>query len=301
MLLLSGVDTIAGLWEGVARERGHAPDAWHAAWDGAWVRVRTVWPDFAVSGTGFARHMISHLPSGADPETLEGINAEELFFAFALVEGDSTALRVFERDHVRELALVARQVDAGSADEVVQRLRHRMLVGPSAKLRDYSGAGSLRRWLKVAAKRLALDMRRAAGRRRESDLDGEGGAGALVAEVDPELNYIKAHYREEFRAAFAEAMKSLDARSRSMLKLHLVHRLSIDEIAPMQQVHRATVARWIAKARQELADKTRVALGRRIGVATNEVDSVIHLIASRLDVTVSRHLQSQVADIDEPE
>lgn len=297
---LSGAETIEGLWEGVARERGQASGAWRASWDSLWTRVRGVWPDFGVEAPPFARHMISHLPADADPETLEGINAEELFLAFALVSGDDAALRVFERDYVRELHHVARKIDPGSSDEVVQRLRDRMLVGPKAKLRDYSGAGSLRRWLKVAAKRLALDLQRAAGRRRESTLDGEGGA-AMVAEVDPELNYIKAHYREEFREAFAEAMKSLDTRSRTMLKLHMVHRLSIDEIAPMQQVHRATAARWIQKAREELADKTRAALSRRIGVATDEVDSVIHMIASRLDVTVARHLQSQVIDIDDPE
>ena len=199
------------------------------------------------------------------------------------------ALRAFEQRYVHELEGVAARVDAGTADEVVQRLRDRLLVGPEAKLRDYAGTGSLRRWLKVATKRQALDLQRGIGRRRES---GSVAVDSFASKVDPELDYIKAHYRAEFREAFASAMQDLEPRSRTMLRLHLVHSLSIDEIAPMHQVHRATVARWIARARSELAERTRAELALRLGVETSEVESVIHLIASRMDITVTRHLQS---------
>lgn len=290
MAALVEPESIAALLSAVAREHGHHVEAWQDAWDNVWARATAAWPDLDVVPTQFARRVLGSLPAGASPTVLAALHADELLLAHAALAGDEAALRSFERLYVDELRAIARTIDFGSADEVVQRLRDAMLVGPKAKLRDYAGTGSLRRWLKIAAKRKAIDFQRSVGRRREDGI--AAGGDAMVADADPELSYIKAHYREQFRAAFGDAMKALDSRSRAMLRLHMVHRLSIDEIAPMHNVHRATVARWIAKTRTDLAELTRRELGRRIGVESGEVDSVIHMIASRLDVTVTRHLES---------
>lgn len=281
--------SIASLLQRFARATGHGVEVWRRTWEDAWALAQAAWPEFEVPAEGFAEHVFTVLGQPAGPEDLGRLHVDELLLVYAVLSGETAALRAFEQRYVHELEGVAARVDAGTADEVVQRLRDRLLVGPEAKLRDYAGTGSLRRWLKVATKRQALDLQRGIGRRRES---GSVAVDSFASKVDPELDYIKAHYRAEFREAFASAMQDLEPRSRTMLRLHLVHSLSIDEIAPMHQVHRATVARWIARARSELAERTRAELALRLGVETSEVESVIHLIASRMDITVTRHLQS---------
>ncbi len=78
-----------------------------------------------------------------------------------------------------------------------------------------------------------------------------------------------------------------------MLRLHLIHGLTIDEIAPMHEVHRATAARWMARARAEVLERSRARLGELLEADDREVESIMHLIASRLDVSIIRHLDSE--------
>ena len=85
-------------------------------------------------------------------------------------------------------------------------------------------------------------------------------------------------------------MLQLSPRARTMLRLHLVHGLTIDEIAPMHKVHRATAARWLARARGEVLERSRARLGQLLETDARDVESIMHLIASRLDVSIARHL-----------
>jgi hypothetical protein len=49
----------------------------------------------------------------------------------------------------------------------------------------------------------------------------EGRLARLVEDdSDPELDYLKALYREDFRAAFAEALGDLASRERNLLRYH---------------------------------------------------------------------------------
>jgi RNA polymerase sigma-70 factor (ECF subfamily) len=66
--------------------------------------------------------------------------------------------------------------------------------------------------------------------------------------------------------------------------MHILDGLSIDEIAPMYSVHRATIARWIASAKDTVLDKTRRALMRDLKIGAAEVDSLIRLVQSRIEL-----------------
>jgi hypothetical protein len=50
-------------------------------------------------------------------------------------------------------------------------------------------------------------------------------------------------------------------------------------------VHRATIARWIAAAKDIVLDKTKKALMRDLRIDAHEVDSLIQFVQSRIDLS----------------
>lgn len=111
-------------------------------------------------------------------DRLEGdVRGADLYLAVALELGDRAALQVFESSLVPALraALGRACKSAAVIDEVVQRVRVRVLVGSDdapAKITSYTGRGSLGAWLRVTAMRalsnLARSERRAPGFERDS-------------------------------------------------------------------------------------------------------------------------------------
>lgn len=65
--------------------------------------------------------------------------------------------------------------------------------------------------------------------------------------------------------AIEDAAAELAPRDRALLRLHLVERASIDDIAALYRVHRATVARWIQSAREIVESELTLSLSRVLG------------------------------------
>ena len=80
-----------------------------------------------------------------------------------------------------------------------------------------------------------------------------------------------------------------------MLRYHLIDRLNIDQIAAIHDVHRATAARWLVRIRAQLEERTREELRRALGVSGAELDSIIRLIQSQLDLSIGPHLAGDVS------
>jgi RNA polymerase sigma-70 factor (ECF subfamily) len=66
--------------------------------------------------------------------------------------------------------------------------------------------------------------------------------------------------------------------------------LTLDQIAATYQVHRATVARTLASARQKLLETTRAGVIANLGIVSAELDSAIKLLDSQIDLSLSRVL-----------
>ncbi len=75
-----------------------------------------------------------------------------------------------------------------------------------------------------------------------------------------------------------------------LLRQRSVDDLSIDQIGALHGVHRATAARWLERARVELALATERALQRRLSASAEDVRSLMRLIASRMDASIHRLL-----------
>ncbi len=254
----------------------------------AWSHARRQWHPIEVSEVAF-RARLASLEASGDPCDLA---TDDLYLAIACGRGDDEALRAFERAIFGELDVVLRKLRCHDLrDDVGQQLRVKLFVAGSRgrpAIDDYRGQGSLRRWFRMVATRTALNLRR--GKQEQLvdddflvDLIGAGGV------TDPELEMVKHRYREQFRRAYAASFAGLDDRDQQLVRLAFRERMSVDEIGGLFDVHRATAARWVAKAHHRLMRRTRERLVDELGITPSEFESVFKLIVSRLELTLERY------------
>jgi RNA polymerase sigma-70 factor (ECF subfamily) len=256
---------------------------------------RSAWPELEVSDAAFLGHLARLLPEEAGDAELGAVHAADLYLACACAAGGEQAMRLLERAYFIEVDRAARRVraDASLATEVRQVLRRRLFVGDGDKpagISLFAGRGDLRGWIRVAATRELLHLLRR--QRREIGLDDGALLDLLAAADDPELRYIGDLYREPCNQAFRAALAATPAQERSLLRYQLVDGLSIDEIGALHGVHRATAARWLAKARDALLERVRGEVAIRLQIALADVDSVLRLVKSRLEISLETALRA---------
>ena len=106
------------------------------------------------------------------------------------------------------------------------------------------------------------------------------------------MRHIRQLYRGEFKTAFTGAMRSLESRERNILRMYLVDGLNIDQIGKVYGVHRATVARWIARSREKLLSETRRRLLGVLRMSEARFDSLMVIVRSHLDLSLERLLEA---------
>ena len=282
-----------------------APDVTATAEEPAWLlaavaRGREAWPTVDVDARALAACLRAKAAAGAAEKVVTttlvedaDLDAAELYLACACERGDRAALLAFRDRYVTPLeGVLARMgLEAAQRDDVWQQLALRLFVahedGP-ARIVQYAGRGELHGLVKVAATRLALDAL-ARQPRQEADawLDGLTGGRS-----DPELHWIKQQHRDELKQELEAAIARLDERDRTLLRLSLVERLGIDAIATTYRTHRATVARWIAKARETIGADVRERLKTRWKLAEGELDQLGLMLDSQLDLSLERLLSA---------
>lgn len=220
---------------------------------------------------------------------LEKLHLDDLYLASAAADSDVVALdhlfRLFQAEARGALRRLNLAPDAG--DEMVQviweKLTQRNADG-SVLLAKYAARGSLKGWIRVVAANTALKM--LARRNKEVPAGDMMDRGLISHLEDPELHILREMYRGEFKTAFRMAWTELTPRNQTLLQLRYIEGLTIDQLDKMYQVSRATVARWLVKARNELFDETGRALTARLGLNVGEFRSLIRLMGSRLDLTL---------------
>ena len=250
----------------------------------AYAAAREAWPQLEVTAERFARAV-----GTSEPETL---CASDLYLACALADGHPRAAALFEPLLTKTSPVLASmRLDATAQDEVRQRLRERLLVGKA--IARFSGRGSLARFLKAAATREAIGwLREQAARHKGPTAEGDEELEALADRaVDPERRAVQKEHGALFKTAFAAAVATLDARERTLLRQQLLDGLTIDELAPLHRVHRATAARWLAAIREKILRATELELAERAGIRGESLHSLVAVVRSRLDLSLSRILR----------
>lgn len=257
--------------------------------DAAIARGIAAWPDVRSDPIGFAAFLGQRVPSDVAPaDALRDRAIDELYLAFACLAGDPHAHHHLEEQYVKPLVglLVHQGIPPEISRDTVQQLRVQLLTGERPILRAYSGIGALKGWLRVTALRASIRANRQA-RSHEGDEVTDALADATA---DPALQYQRRLYQDQFRGAFAEAVAGLSVRERNLLKQTVLYGATVDDLGALYQVHRATAARWLAAARERLAELTRQQMIAQLGIPPTEYDSILKLIHSQLDVSVQRLL-----------
>lgn len=74
------------------------------------------------------------------------------------------------------------------------------------------------------------------------------------------------------------------------MRLNLVEGLNIDLIGELFGVHRATAARWLARAKEQLARSVREGMTTRLSLSETELSALMTSLEANLDVSVRRYL-----------
>ena len=186
------------------------------------------------------------------------------------------------RECWRRFARWARR--AVEAEEHLQAARVRLLVDDGgSRLKGYRGLGSFDAFVTTVAVRALSNARQAV---RPSD--DEKAIAALPAAADLERALSRSGQQQHFAEAFRGALAALSARERALLRLNLVEGASIDELAPMYAVSRATVARWLASAKQALQHQTISALSLHTRVQGPELEHLLTSLQSGFDLSLRR-------------
>lgn len=240
------------------------------------------WPSVEVDAAAFERHLARLNPS---PERWP-----DTYLAFACGVGDARALQHFEEHFLSRVGAAVAPIDSAPsfADEIRQALRARLLAGQPAQISSYQARGSLAGWVLVAATRLAIDAVRE--RRRWAPAHELEVLEALVAPVDTEREVLRAQHGEALRLAIRAAFDSISSRERAVLKFHVLDGASIDSIAGIYGIHRATAARWIRSVNATLRERTLARLASALALGASEANSLLHSIFSEADVSLRRHL-----------
>jgi predicted DNA-binding protein (UPF0251 family) len=77
---------------------------------------------------------------------------------------------------------------------------------------------------------------------------------------------------------------------KNVLRFRHVDGLTVEEIAALQRVHRGTVHRWLADARDQLARRAEALLRARLSIGADEYDSLCRLVESQLDWSLAKDL-----------
>jgi RNA polymerase sigma-70 factor (ECF subfamily) len=255
---------------------------------------RDAWPLLPLSDDECLRYIAERIPEGAVlPDALKSIQAADLHLACACVLGKPGALASFERHCLAKLPAVLSRFSTSNEfhDEVRQAVRERLFVsnsGGRVRIEDYGGRGPLAGWVRVVMVRLALDLLRSRGKHphpvEDDVLQG------LVVVADSELGLLVERHGPQVKAAFREAFAALAPRERNLLRLHYLDGLTIDELAVMKRIHRSTVARRIIRCCELLSAHAHRLLVEQLGITDSQVDSLMRLLRSQVDLSLDRWL-----------
>ncbi len=265
-------------------------------WREAYQAAQQAWPTVTLAFERFVAHA-----AAVDPDTA---NTADLFLACACGDGDRAAIEVLEQQVMGPTRSSLKRLDARPEfiDDVMQDLRAKLLLPPEPRILRYGGRGPLLAWIRVAASRIAIDTLRAV---RDDVLREPRDPESLVAvDFGPEVQLLRAAYRESFQEAITAALAGLSAKDRNLLRRHLIEHMTLEEIAGPYAVHPATIARRLMALREQIANAVRdhLAIRHRSEGGATSLESMAQAIRSEVYVSLAPLLgrASEPTDDDEP-
>jgi RNA polymerase sigma-70 factor (ECF subfamily) len=239
-----------------------------------------------------------------DADAIDRLRLNDLVLALACSRGNSEALVAFENLCGDEFQMAAAKLKLTNSQryDLRQILWQHLFVGVSKrpKILEYRGHGPLRNWFRVTASRFLLNELRRTKRERLV-LESDYGELRIASEIDPEFLLLEQIHRKQFRSALHAALKDLRPEQRNSLRCHYILGMTIDQMAEVLGIHRATAARRIGQARDMLLQFTREHLRQDLGADTDELDSVLRRAQGQSSLSVERLLnEAGLGDAENP-
>jgi len=259
---------------------------------GLLARARLAWPELMVSDEAFAAAVTSAVGDAPDiGAAIDERAIEDLYLAQACATGATPALAAFGVMCDAALRAGLRQMNLADdvIDDVLHEVRTKLFVAMTGapKILSYSGRAALKSWTRTVATRIAVDRLRA----REATTSEDDVLEHLADSADdPELAHLRTRYTTELKLAFEAALATLDVRERNVLRHHFIDRLTLDEVGALYGVHKATASRWLEAARTALSKRTRAHFQGAVHVMPSELESIMRLVQSHVDLSLSRVL-----------
>jgi RNA polymerase sigma-70 factor (ECF subfamily) len=255
------------------------------------------WPTVALASARYVEQLARCVQARAEEPAERVIGtmpAADLFLAAACGDGDPAALAAFQQALVPTLrqALGKLAMPAAAIDETVQRVMLMLFVGDGGppQIAGYSGRGALRSWLRTIGVRTGRRLLGVAA----ADIDGDDELDAVPAAVPgPELELLRGRYRDQVREAIAIGFSRVGQRQRDVLRQYYLEQLTIDQLATIYSINRATAARWVAAARLAVINEARVHLVEVLGSSVADIDSIIRLVRSQIQLSVRDLVQGR--------
>jgi RNA polymerase sigma-70 factor (ECF subfamily) len=244
------------------------------------------WPRFDAPLDEFRERVRAQLPDA--PETaLRALQGAEMYLVFACLKGDEAAWRELDRTYLSKVPRYVAALDRSPAfgAEVRQRLSAK-LAGATSKLAQYTGRGPLDAWLRVAAVREAHSLRRRAKRTVDPD-----DVALRASASDPEMALLRRRSAKALESAFAEVITALPADDRTLLRMHFIDGLTIDEVGKAFRVSRASAGRLLLRARERILRRVERALREELGPGAPGPRSLLALVGSQIDVSIVRYFK----------
>jgi len=233
----------------------------------------------------FIAHVARWIPPDRPPrEALASLRLDQLYLACAAAEGQVAAIALIERHHFDRAAAALRSLGP-VADEALQRVREHLFVGKAGRaprIADYAGRGELAGWIRTTAMREAFHLLAPA---REVPSDDRALGDYALPAADPAVELMKRRYGPSFKQALADALARLPDATRLELRRYYLEGLGLEQIAALEGVAASTISRRLEKARRTLHEETRRALAASLRVADDEVDSILRVLDSRLELS----------------
>ncbi|HEU0032150.1 MAG TPA: sigma factor-like helix-turn-helix DNA-binding protein [Kofleriaceae bacterium] len=252
------------------------------------------WPTIQLEPEVYVRHLCETLRARADEisdRVIRTMPAADLYLAAACTAGDPAAIAAFHATFLPVIrpALAKLGVPDATIDETEQRVLIMVLVGDPVvpAISKYSGRGRLRSWVRSIGVRTGRRLAGVTAASTPASGDPDDDLDQLSASVqDPELELLRGRYRDEVRRALGEALGKLAERQRNVLRQYYLDGLTIDQLAALYHVDRATTARWVIAARSAVLAGTRDALRDALGATSEEIESILRLVRSQLDLSL---------------
>lgn len=260
-------------------------------------------PTLLDSEPEFAAYVAARLPGFRSVEQeVASVHAGDVLLARGCAQGVPAAIALFEKEMLGLVTAAGRKLSMSQelSDELRQQVRLKLLVaganGAMPKIANYAGTGALRSWVYATGLRTGLNELRRIGRAPVPAGDEQLLVAMPDKNDDQQLQYMKELYRSAFRDAFKASIGELEDRLANVLRHYYLDEMTLEEIGALYRVHKTTVMRWVNKAHAELEVKTKGRMVSHLQLGASEVESVLRLIQSGIQLGLASVLAPDDSD-----